>query len=982
VRESILIWAYCSSGHSLTGQGFGEGTLGAAQRDGELAGAPAVEFASEDGCHANFAPQPKGMLMKLLRAVRGSCLSLALVCATPAFAQTQPPPAGVSHVTTVEGIAEYRLDNGLQVLLFRDPSKATITVNVTYLVGSVDESYGETGMAHLLEHMLFKGSTKYPDILAALRSRGAQFNGTTSWDRTNYFETFDASDSNLEWALDLEADRMVNAFVAQRDLDTEMTVVRNEFESGENSPFRVLFERVQSAAYVWHGYGKSPIGSRSDIENVPIERLQDFYRRHYQPDNAVLVVAGRFEERPTLELIGRKFGAIPRPERELIDSYTVEPVQDGEREVIVRRVGDLQILMASYHGPSGAHTDFVPLQIAADVLADEPAGRLYKALVEPGLASQIGVQTLQLRDPGSITFFAVVRQDASLDEARAALVATIDGLHTQPVTAEEVERTRNQALSGFETQMNNTQAIAVQLSNWASIGDWRLMFLDRDRVREAAVADVQRTALAYLKPSNRTIGLFMPGEPDRAEIPARPDVTAMLQGYTGDAARAEGEAFDPTPANIDARTSRVELPNGIKLVMLPKETRGDAVNAVIRLNYGDENSLKGIGRYAGLMIQMLMRGTREHTRQEIQDELARLQSQLSIGGGSGLLTANIQSTRPNLAATLDLAAEVLREPVFPDTELDTLKDQSLASIESGRSEPQAIVGRAYSRHWARDYPRDDVRYVATIDEEIELVSGATVAMLRELHSEFVGATQAEIVVIGDFDPNEVRDLIAEKFADWRSPKPFSDVLNRYDDLATDPTAQVFNTPDKENAVFLAGMPLEMRDSHPDYPALVLGNYILGQGAASRLFGRIRGREGLSYGVGSGFNASPRSDGASFTINAISAPENAERVDASVRDELATVLRDGYTEEELTAAKQSFAQARQVGRTQDAGLAASLGLWEHVGRTMAWTAEFEARVQALTVAEVRDAMRRHLDVEKMTFMRGGDFEAGSGSGSAQ
>ncbi len=216
--------------------------------------------------------------MKLLHAVRASCVAVALASTPLAFAQAPRLPAGITQVTTVEGITEYRLDNGLQVLLFRDPSKATITVNMTYLVGSVDESNGETGMAHLLEHMMFKGSTKYPDILAAIRSRGAQFNGTTSWDRTNYFETFDASDANLEWAIDLEADRMVNAFVAQKDLDTEMTVVRNEFESGENDPFGVLFERVQSSAYVWHGYGKSPIGSRSDIENVPIERLQAFYQ--------------------------------------------------------------------------------------------------------------------------------------------------------------------------------------------------------------------------------------------------------------------------------------------------------------------------------------------------------------------------------------------------------------------------------------------------------------------------------------------------------------------------------------------------------------------------------------------------------------------------------------------------------------------------------------------------------------------------------
>ena len=185
--------------------------------------------------------------------------------------------------------------------------------------------------------------------------------------------------------------------------------------------------------------------------------------------------------------------------------------------------------------------------------------------------------------------------------------------------------------------MNNSQSVAIQLSNWAAIGDWRLMFLDRDRVRTASAEATQSAALQYFKPSNRTVGLFIPGEPDRAEIPPRPDVTAMLQGYKGDEVRAEGEAFDPTPANIESRISRVDLPGGIKLVMLPKETRGDAVNAVIRLNYGDENSLRGPGRSRALTTQMLMRGTRNKSRQDIQDELARLQSQLNVGGGPGSL---------------------------------------------------------------------------------------------------------------------------------------------------------------------------------------------------------------------------------------------------------------------------------------------------------------------------------------------------------
>jgi zinc protease len=919
--------------------------------------------------------------MKLPLAVRAFGLVLALLFTAVAAAQPRLPE-GITQVTTVEGIAEYRLDNGLRVLLFRDPSNARITVNMTYLVGSVDESYGETGMAHLLEHLLFKGSTKFPDILAAIRSRGAQFNGTTSWDRTNYFETFEANDANLEWALDLESDRMINAFVAQRDLDTEMTVVRNEFEQGENSPIGVLYERVLSTAYLWHGYGKSPIGSRSDIENVPIERLQAFYKRHYQPDNAVLVIAGRFEEQRALELVDQYFGSIPRPERELIDNYTVEPTQDGEREVVVRRVGEVQILMTAYHAPDGAHEEFVPLQIAAEVLGDTPSGRLYKALVETGLASQIGVSSLQQRDPGMILFYAMVPQDKSLDAARVAMIETIDGLRENPVTAEEVERIRNQALSGFEQAMNNSQSVAIQLSNWAAIGDWRLMFLDRDRVRTVSAEATQSAARKYLKSSNRTVGMFLPGEPDRAEIPERANVASMLQDYKGDEVRAEGEAFDPTPANIESRITRVDLPGGIKLVMLPKETRGDAVNALIRLNYGDESSLRGPGRLAGLTTQMLMRGTRSRTRQDIQDELARLQSQLNVGGGAGLASANIQSTRANLPEVLALAIEVLREPAFPESELVTLKEQIVTNLESSRSEPQAIVARAYSRHWARNYPRDDPRYVLTIEEELEHVRGVTAAQLRGFHEEFFGASDAEVVVIGDFDPNAVRSLLAERLDGWRSPKPFSDLLNLYSNLATDPTTEDFNTPDKENAFFLAGMPVEMRDSHADYPALLFGNYILGSGPASRLFGRIRGREGLSYGVGSGFNASPRSDAAQFTVNAIAAPQNAAQVEASFRDELATVLRDGYTAEEFAAAKLSWAQQQQIRRTQDGALAGTLGLWTHVGRTMAWDAEFEAKVAALTVEQVRDAMRRHLDVTKMTFMKGGDFAAVGGGGSAQ
>ncbi len=249
-----------------------------------------------------------------------SCTGLGMGW-VPAAPAAGPP----QKVASVEGITEYRLDNGLRVLLFPDPTRPKVTVNLTVLVGSRHEGYGETGMAHLLEHMVFKGTPTHPDIPGAMKERGAQFNGSTDVDRTNYFETLPASDQNLEFAIRLEADRMVNSPIKAEDLATEFSVVRNEFESGENSPQRVLSQRMAAVAYEWHNYGKSTIGNRSDIERVPVDNLRAFYKKFYQPDNAMLVVAGKFDEKKALEYITKYFGSLPRPDRKLPATYTEEP---------------------------------------------------------------------------------------------------------------------------------------------------------------------------------------------------------------------------------------------------------------------------------------------------------------------------------------------------------------------------------------------------------------------------------------------------------------------------------------------------------------------------------------------------------------------------------------------------------------------------------------------------------------------------------
>ncbi|MDR3719483.1 MAG: pitrilysin family protein [Bryobacteraceae bacterium] len=893
--------------------------------------------------------------------------------AKAAVAKAAPPAAamaGAAKVTSVEGITEYRLANGLRVLLFPDPTKTNATVNITYMVGSRNESYGETGMAHLLEHMMFKGSTHHPNVPKELQDHGARFNGTTSFDRTNYFETLTATGENLNWALSMEADRMVNSFIAKKDLDTEMTVVRNEFEMGENSPQNILEERVLSTAFLWHNYGHSTIGARSDIELVPIERLQAFWRQFYQPDNALLVVAGKIDEAKTLALVDKYFAPIPKPTRELRRTYTIEPTQDGERSVTLRRNGDTQAAMAVYHIPSGTDPDFAAVDLASDILGDAPGGRLYKALVDTKKAASVETQTYQLKEPGMFEAMAEVRLDQSVTEARDILIATIEGLAKQPFTSEELERVRTKWLKNFDLAMNNSQSVALQLSEWQAQGDWRLMFLHRDRVKAVKLEQVQKAAEKYFVQSNRTSGIFIPDKnPVRAEVPNPPDVNALVKDYKGNQTVEQGEAFDASPANIDKRTVRGSI-GGIKTALLQKKTRGNQVIVMLQLHFGDEKTLQGREMAASMAGQMLMRGTAKHTRQQLKDAFDKLKAQVSIGGAADSALARVTTTKENLKPVLDLVAEVLREPAFPQDEFDKLKTEELAQLESNKSEPQALAMIDLQKHLS-SYPKGDPRYVSSIDEQIEETKAVTLDQATSFYKEFYGASNGELSIIGDFDAALTQNQIKTLFGDWNSPKSFKRIELSYQSIK--PLVQAIETPDKANTMWVAGALLKLSDTDPDYPAMVLGNYVLGGGFNSHLFARIRGKEGLSYGVGSGLQVTPKEDVGKFFAYALCAPQNAPKVEASFKDEVKKILDAGYTAAEVEAAKKSWQEGRQIARANDSELVGRLASGLFFGRTLAFDAELEAKVKALTPEQIKAAMKKLIDVDALSYVRAGDFK---------
>jgi len=913
------------------------------------------------------------------RAFSALTLMLALTLAPPvprvavdsAWAAVAIPP-GVTQGASVEGITEYKLANGFRVLLFPDPSKQTATVNITYLVGSRHEGYGETGMAHLLEHMVFKGSTKHKDIPKELTAHGARPNGTTWYDRTNYFETFEATEENLDWALDLEADRMVNSFIAKKDLETEFSVVRNEFESGENNPQNILMQRMMSTAYLWHNYGKSTIGSREDIERVPIENLQAFYRRWYQPDNAMLVVAGKFDEAKTLGKIQKLFGAIPKPTRTLPTTWTVEPAQDGERTVTLRRVGDVQMVGALYHVPAGSHPDFAAVSVLSFLLGDTPSGRLHKALVETQKASQSFAFAFQLHDPGALLLGAEVRTDKSIDEARDALLKVVDEAAKQPPTAEDVKRAKDNLQKNWETTMRNSEQSALQLSEWASRGDWRLMFLHRDRLENVTPEQVHKVAQAFLQPENRTVGVYLPSQAAvRVKVPETRNVMAMVKDYKGRAAMAQGEEFDPAPAAIEKRLIRRTIEPGIKLVLLPKKTRGAMVNASLTLRLGDEPSLQGKATAAELAGGMLMRGTTTKTRQQLRDEADRLKAQLQVFGSATSAGATFETTRENLAAALRLTAEILRSPSFPESEMELLRQETLTQLENSKSDPQQKAFTALQKH-LYPWPKNDPRYTADPDEEIALVKAAKLADVKSFHQGFYGASAAEIAIVGDFDAKEIDALVQELFGDWKSKQAFKRLATVYQDRPV--SREAIKAPDKESAVFASSMRMPMRDDHADYPAMVLGNFMTGGGFLnSRLAVRLRQKEGISYGVGSSFFANPFDQNGEFQGFAIYAPQNRERLEAAFMDEMAKILDKGFTAEEIADAKKGWLQGRSVSRSTDRELARTLALREYYNRTLKWDETLEKSIDGLTGEQILKAMKAHIDPAKISIIQSGDWD---------
>ncbi len=883
--------------------------------------------------------------------------------------------AQLNKIAEVEGITEYQMENGLKVLLFPDNSAQTITVNITYLVGSRHEGYGEKGMAHLLEHMVFKGTPDHSDIPNELSSHGARPNGTTYLDRTNYYETFNATDENLEWALDLEADRMLNSYIAKKDLESEYSVVRNEFERSENSPGRVLRQKVIDAAYLWHNYGNATIGNRSDIERVPIENLKAFYKKYYRPDNAVLMITGKFEEEKTLDLVQQKFGNLKRPSTPIRDSHTVEPAQDGEKLVNVSRTGDLQIVAALYHGPASSHEDFAAFSLLENVLTDEPSGRLYKELVDSKKASSIWSYSPITKEPGFYYINVDVPSDKNPDEADKVLRQTLDNLKTNPVTKEELDRARANILKEIDQASRNSSFLATYMSEYIGAGDWRLAYVYRDRIENLTLDKINSVATKYFIPTNRTIGRFNPTkEPQRVSIEHTENVDSLVANYKGKKALGTGEAFDVAYDEIENRLARGRLSNDVTYGIIEKSNRGNTVILNFSVRNGDVKSLTNKGVIPSFTASMLNKGTLSKNRQQIEDELSLLKSSISFSSRNGNVYASVVSTDENLMASLKLMAEMLKSPSFDATELEKLKTERLATMETNKTDPQYLASTRLSRI-NNKYSKGHPNYRMSMEEQEEAIKATNIDDVKSFYNEFYGLGKSIVVAIGNLNSDEVKTFMEKEFDDFKSKQSYQRVANPFSE------SKVVNedilTPDKENAMTFGALKIKLSNSSEDYPAVQVASIILGGGTLnSRIVERLRQKDGVSYGAGAGLQTDSEAEDQNslLYVYSIYAPTNYDKVQLGFNEELDRYIKDGITEEELSTAVNGWVQGQNVSRAKDGELASVINNNLFYDRTMDFQKSLEEKMKSLTVADINEAIKKYIKPFKdWTVVNAGDFK---------
>lgn len=909
-------------------------------------------------------------------------MSTIALSTTAAFAQS----ANFEKVRELGGIEEYKLkQNGLTVLLKEDHSAPVVTVMITYLVGSRNEVTGTTGSTHLLEHLMFKGTTNFNkkngnDITDVLQNLGAQMNATTWLDRTNYYENLPAE--HMDLALQIEADRMKNLLLLDSDRKPEMTVVRNEFERGENSPFSALDKAMTQAAIVAHPYHHSTIGWRSDIENVSIESLREFYETFYWPNNATLSIIGDFKKADAFASIEKHYGKITSSPNPIPQVYTTEPVQEGQRRVLVRRSGQLGVVGVSFRSPEGRSDDAYALTVLSDILSSGKSSRLYKKLVDEGLTTQAFSSYYMTRDPYLFSAYGFLAPGAKHEDVEAKMFEEFENIKQNGVTQEEVTRSINQNLAADAFGRDGAFSIASSINEWIAMGDWTYFVTFNEGLKKVTPADVKRVAEKYLVEDASTVGYFIPkkgaagnGRGGKASFmeEINPEKESGKYYYRNPEFDSEIGALNHSEETSlsAAAAEKTNLAKSIK----KKNVKGinvymktmDVPNVVtIRGSFpaGDVFSPKTNSAVADAVAGMLDKGTKKQDKFKIAAILENLGANLNFSTDNFLLNFSGKMLKKDVPAVIEILANDLREPAFSVEELEKFKKQRIGGLQRTLENTNAMASITYSQ---TVYGKDHPNYVKSIEEQIKEVEALKVEDLVKFHAAYYGPKHMTFVATGDIDEKVLENAIAESFKGWKGGVPIPKTSETKKVNAVQ--AVDFNMEDKTSVTLFLGAPTGLHYNDKERVPLYVGSYILGGNFAARLMSIVRDQEGLTYGINTFLSGDDFADG-SWGISGTFSPDLLGKGYTSTMRELNRFYKDGVTAEELANKKSTLTGMYKVSLSTTGGMAATIHSFVTKGRDLSYLDSYVDMINGLKLDDVNAAIKKYMDPAKIIVVKAG------------
>lgn len=886
---------------------------------------------------------------------------------------------GYTKIKEMGGIEEYSLDsNDLSVLLMEDHSAPVLTFMVTYRVGSRNEVTGTTGATHLLEHLMFKGTDKYnredgTGLDALLQNRGALLNATTWLDRTNYYENLPSE--HLELAVDIEADRMRNLWLREEDRRPEMTVVRNEFERGENSPFSALNKAIWSTAIIAHPYHHSTIGWRSDIEGVPIEKLHAFYDTYYWPNNATVTVIGDFNKDEALGLIKKYYGEIPKSPNPIPEVYTEEPEQQGAKRVIVKRSGQLGVVGIGFKAPEGSHADYPALSVLDNILTEGKTSRLYKSLIDPGKATNVFDFYFPFRDPSLFVAYAFLAPGSTHEEVEQILWDEINMIKENGLTQEEVTRAINQITAETAFDRDGSFSIASQINEAIAMGDWTFYVRYPEEVKNVTPAQVQEAVKKYFVKDKSTTGYFVPELPGggnqttpAGSFRSDPETVLYYRDHNFEASTTGTfEGFEYTPVAETGLADRIRKKEiGDIEVYTMKTGVEDVVTITGSLAAGDWYSPDSNSMIADLTGNMLDQGTQSKDKFRIAEQLENLGASINFSVGSNTLSFNAQCLSKDVPVVMALLAEQLREPAFSPEELEKLKIQRKGVFQRSL-ENTNFVARAKLAQIL--YPENHPNYQTPVEVLIADIDKVTVDDLKAFHAEFYGPKSLKIVAIGDLDSKKFENQVQKNFKGWTGGKTYQKAVPA---PASQKTEEVVFMEDKTSVSVSMGIPIGIGEEHTDYLPLMMGTYVLGGNFSARLMSTVRDKEGLTYGIGSNISGTTLSDG-NWSLFATFAPNLLDQGMASTMREVQNWVENGITREELEAKKSTISGSAKVRLATTRGLANYIHDLAQRGKPVSYADQYFEDIEALTLEQVNSTIKKYIDLDKLVVVKAGTVE---------